>query len=274
MLTLPAELLPLIVEFAPLFSKPVWEHAKVLLVGALLATGQRTVTACLRVMGLSPAQCFVTSHRVLHRARWSPLAASHTLLRLLVRRFAPEGELVLGLEDTIARRRGDKSNAKGISRDPVRSSQAHFVTASGWRWRCGMGLSKVSWAGSMWGWPFLPVLCPSERSHAERGRRHQKLTERARQLIGLLTRWWPDRLLICVGEGSFAVLALRHAVRQIPTAHLIPRLRLDAELWNPAPKRKPGHQGRPRVQGARRPSPQQRLEDSKTPGTPMAVVPW
>ena len=48
MLTLPAELLPLIVEFAPLFSKPVWEHAQVLLVGAILAPGKRTVTACLR----------------------------------------------------------------------------------------------------------------------------------------------------------------------------------------------------------------------------------
>ena len=53
MLTLPAELLPLIVEFAPLFSKPVWEHAQVLLVGTILAPGKRTVTACLRVMGLS-----------------------------------------------------------------------------------------------------------------------------------------------------------------------------------------------------------------------------
>ena len=108
MLTLPAELLPLIVEFAPLFSKPVWEHAKVLLVGAILAPGKRTVTACLRVMGLSQEKCFVNYHRVLNRARWSPLAASHILLRLLVTRFAPEGELVFGLDDTIERRRGDK----------------------------------------------------------------------------------------------------------------------------------------------------------------------
>jgi TRAP-type mannitol/chloroaromatic compound transport system permease large subunit len=68
MLTLPAKLLPLIVEFAPLFSKPVWRHAQVLLVGALLATGTRTVAACLRVMGLSQEQCFVNYHRVLNRA--------------------------------------------------------------------------------------------------------------------------------------------------------------------------------------------------------------
>ena len=99
MQTLPAELLPLIVEFAPLFSKPVWEHAKVLLVGAILALGRRTVTACLRVMGLSQEKCFVNYHRVLNRARWSSLAASRISLRLLVATFAPGGELVIGIDD-------------------------------------------------------------------------------------------------------------------------------------------------------------------------------
>jgi DDE superfamily endonuclease len=274
MLTLPAELLPVIVECAPLFSTPVWEHATVVLAGAMLATGNRTVTACLRVMGLRQVKAFVNDHRVLHRARWSPLAASHLLLRLLATRFAPDGELVCGLEDTIERRRGDNINAKGISRDPVRSSQTPFVTASGWRWRCCMGLGKVSWAGSMWGWPFRTVLCPSERSHIERGRRHQKLTERARQLIRLLTPWVPERTLLCVGDGRFAVLELRHAVSQTPNAYLITRWRLDAELWPPAPTRKPGQQGRPRVKGARRPSPPQRLEDPNTPWPKLAVEPW
>jgi hypothetical protein len=274
MLRLPAELWPLIIEFAPLFSKPVWEHAKILLVGAILATGTRTVTACLQVMGLSQQKGFVNYHRVLNRARWSPLAASHLLLRLLLRRFAPEGELVLGLDDTIERRRGNKINAKGIYRDPVRSSQSHFVKASGLRWLCCMLLGQVPWAGSMWALPFLTVLCPSERYYAERGRRHQKLTERASQLIRLITRWLSERQLIFVGDGSFAALELLHAVRQTPNAHMITRLRLDAELWNPAPGRKPRQNGRPRVKGARRPSPQQRLEDPNTPWTPMEVEHW
>jgi hypothetical protein len=126
----------------------------------------------------------------------------------------------------------------------------------------------------MWGLPFLTVLCPSERYHAERGRTHQKLTERARQLIRLITRWLPDRQLIFVGDGSFAALELLHAVRQTPNAHMITRLRMDAELWNPAPARKPRQNGRPRVKGARRPSPQQRLDDPHTPWTPMEVEHW
>jgi hypothetical protein len=259
MLTLPAELWPLIIEFAPLFSKPVWEHAKVLLVGALLATGTRTVTACLRVMGLSQESVSSPITGLLNRARWSPLAASHLLLQLVVTRFAPQGELVLGLADTIERRRGDKINAKGISRDPGRSAHAHFVKARGLRWLCCMLLVQVSGAGAMWGWPFLMVLCPSARSQTARGRIQQKLPERARHIMRLLARGLSDRKLLCVGDGSFAVLEWLHAVKQIPHACLIPRLRMDAELWHPAPERQPGQNGRPRVKGGRRPAPQQRL---------------
>jgi hypothetical protein len=166
--TLPAELLPLIVEFAPLFSKQVWEHAKILIVGAILAIGKRTVTACLRVTGKSEEVHFQNYHRVLNRARWSALQAAQVLLQMLVMTFAPSGELVIGIDDTIERRRGAKIKAKGIYRDPVRSSHSHFVKTSGLRWLCCMLLVKISWAEAIWGLPFLTVLCPSERYLVER----------------------------------------------------------------------------------------------------------
>lgn len=133
--TLPAALLPFIVEFQPLFSKSVWENAQTLLAGAILATGKRTVIACLGVMGKSADEHFQNYHRVLNRSRWSALQASRLLLRLLLAAFAPTGALVCGLDDTIERRRGAKITAKGIYRDPVSSSHAHFVKASGLRWR-------------------------------------------------------------------------------------------------------------------------------------------
>jgi len=274
MLALPAIFLPLIIEFAPLFSKPVCEHAKVLLAGAILAQGKRTVTACLRVLGLNKELAFTNYHRVLNRACWSVLAASHILLRLLITTFAPQGELVLGLDDTIERRRGAKIKAKGIYRDPVRSSRSHFVKASGLRWLCCMLLVKMSWAGSVWGLPFLTALCPPERYHTERGRQHQKLTERAAQIIRLVAHWLPDRVLIFVADSSFAALELLAAVQRTPQASLITRLRMDAELWDVAPARKPGQKGRPRVTGARRPSPQQRLDDPATPWSKIEVAQW
>jgi hypothetical protein len=180
----------------------------------------------------------------------------------------------LGLADTIERRRGDKINAKGIYRDPGRSAHAHFVKARGLRWLCCMLLVQVSGAGAMWGWPFLTVLCPSARSQTARGRIQQKLPERAMHIMRLLARGLSDRKLLCVGDGSFAVLEWLHAVKQIPNACLIPHLRMDAELWHPAPERQPGQNGRPRVKGGRRPSPQQRLAVPHTPWTTLEVEHW
>src|SRR5689334_12732847 len=134
MLSLPIAFRSALGVFAPVFSRPVWQHVKVLLTGAVLAPGPRTVTAILRMMGRSAAPDFQTYHRGLNRAVWSPLTASRLLLRLLVAVFVPRGVVVCGLDDTIERRRGEQIAAKGISRDPVRSSPTHVVKASGRRW--------------------------------------------------------------------------------------------------------------------------------------------
>ena len=82
---LPAGFAALILPFACLFSKRVFESVQVLLADAILAPGKRTVTPVLRIMGLSQEKHFQTYHRVLNRAVWSSLAASRILLQLLVR---------------------------------------------------------------------------------------------------------------------------------------------------------------------------------------------
>jgi len=163
MLSLPIAFSSVIGIFAPVFSRPVWQHVKVLRTGAVLAPGQRTVTAMLRILGRSAAPHFQTYHRVLHRAVWSPLHASRLLLRLFVAVFVPRGVVLCGLDDTIERRRGEQITAQGIYRDPVRSSQAHMVKASGLRWLGCMGLPPIAWANRVWALPFLTGLGPSER---------------------------------------------------------------------------------------------------------------
>ena len=105
-------------------------------------------------------------------ARWSSLAVSRVLLSLLVAAFAPTGPLLFGIDETIERRRGKRISAKGIYRDPVRSSHEHFVKASGLRWICLMLLVPIPWAGRVWALPFLTALAPSERYDQEHGRRY------------------------------------------------------------------------------------------------------
>src|SRR3712207_2184242 len=177
MRTLPTRMVQALAPFAPLFSKRLWQHALVLLAGTILAPGRRTVSSALRAMSLDQEKRFHRYHRVLNRASWSSREVSHVLLGLLVKAFVPEGPLVVGIDETVERRWGKKISAKGVYRDPVRSSYENFVKASGLRWVCVMLLVESPWASRVWALPFLSVLAPSERYAAKRGRRHKKITE-------------------------------------------------------------------------------------------------
>src|SRR6202051_1932867 len=113
MQTLPKGIIHVLRHFESVFSERIWEWAKVLLVGAILAPGERTVAAILRVMGLANEKQFQNYHRVLNRAKWSSRALSRILLHLLVRVFLPgDAPIVVGLDETIERRRGAKIAAK------------------------------------------------------------------------------------------------------------------------------------------------------------------
>ncbi len=197
---MPCELMNFVIAFAPLFSKPVFNRVKVLLTGAILSPHTRTVANALRVMGLSQEKHFQNYHRVFGRAQWNCLAVSQILLHLLVKTFAVSGEIVIGFDDTVERRRGKQIKAKGIYRDAVRSSKSFFVKTSGLRWLSFMVLTEVEFAKKVWALPFLTVLCPSERYDEERGIRHRKLTDRARQAILLIQRWLPNLDLVFVGD--------------------------------------------------------------------------
>jgi hypothetical protein len=274
MLSLPIAFSTSIGVFAPVFSRPIWQHVKVLLTGAVLAPGKRTVTAILQIMGRNTASDFQTYHRVLNRAVWAPLTASRLLLRFLVAVLVPQGVVVFGLDDTIERRRGEQITAKGIYRDPVRSSHTHFVKVSGLRWLACMVLAPLAWADRIWALPFLTVLCPSERFYEQRGRHHQPLTTRAWQMIRLVTRWLPGREIAFVADSSFAVLELLDKVKPLPRISVITRLRLDAALYDPPPPRPPGTTGRPRLKGQRRPTLETVLADEGTPWTTVRVAQW
>lgn len=269
---LPVDLMGIIEVFAPLFTERVWPHVLVLLGGAILAPGQRTVTAVLRVMGLGRERCFHKYHRVLSHARGSVLAAGRLLLGELLVALASTGPVVMGLDDTIERRWGERIAARGIYRDPVRSSRGHFVKTSGLRWLSLMLLAPVPWARRVWALPFLTVLCPSERYYRERGRTHRSLTERARQILRAVDRWLPHREKVVVADSRFAALEWLAALPS--KLHVVTRLRLDAALYVPAPERRAGQPGRPRKKGQRLPTLAQVLADPATCWTFLTLPRW
>ena len=275
MLTLPEPIMTLLTPFRPLFRQPTWIKAQVLLIGAILATGKRTVTSALRVMGLSDESHFAHYHHVLSRAVWSPLLAGELLLAMLMKHLdTDEAEpLVFGIDETIERRWGAEIAKRGIYRDAVRSSKSHFVKTSGLRWISLMWLTEITWAERIWALPFLTVLAPSERYHEQAGRRHKKMTDWARQMIYQLRRWIPHRRLVVVADYSYAVLELLHACQKLANpVTVITRLRLDAALYEPAPPPS-GKRGRPRKKGRRLPTLQAILDDSQTKWQ-QVIVNW
>jgi hypothetical protein len=237
---LPPEIVAILAAFAPLFSDRTWIKAQLLAVGALLATGDRTVCAVLRVMGLSQERHFTNYHRVLNREAWSCLAAGQVLLGLIVAVLPRDWPIALAADDTIERRSGRRIRAKGCYRDPVRSSRKHVVKCFGLKWVALMILVPVPWSDRVWALPFLTTLCWPEGA----GRRaaHKTSIDWTRQMVLQVRRWLPERELILVLDGGFAAVDLARACQRHQVT-MICRLRLDAAVYHPPGPRPPGRRG-------------------------------
>ena len=141
--------------------------------------------------------------------------------------------MVIGIDDTIERRWGHKISARGIYRDPVRSSKGTLSKTSGLRWLSAQLLVHMPWAGRIMGLPFLTMLAPSKRFYADKPRSPKTLLDWARQAALQIHRWLPGRRIVIVGDTAFAAIDFLAAVRAYVS--VVTRLRLDANLYAPAP---------------------------------------
>lgn len=262
MLTIPAEIMVVLGQFSPVFSERIWDWVQVLVVGAILAPGRRTVASILRVMGLGQESQFQNYHRVLNRARWSGQAASERLLRLLVAAFVPlEATLVLGADETLERRRGARIAGLGCFRDAARSTAKNKVKSMGLRWVSMMLLVNVPWNRRVWALPFLTVLAPNRASNQASGKRHKTSLDWIEQMTSQARRWLPGRRLVLVVDGGLAALKLgrRCQAYREPVTY-VTRLQMNACLFDLPPQRKPGTRGRRRLVGERQVKAAERLK--------------
>ena len=279
MLQLPSEFQDTISYFSFAFRKDVWPKVKLLIVGAIICPGSRTICNLLRSVGLRWERNFPKYHRVLSQDKWSAKKLSQVLLRLLVNCFVPKGEaLVFGLDDTIERRWGSKINKRGIYRDPVRSSKSHFVKCSGLRWLSLMILTPLPWLkpGVCWGLPILTVLCPSERFYTKLGKRAKKLTDWAGQILSWLSRQnlYLQRSIYLTGDGSFATYELLMHAQSLGIG-MIARMKLNARLFHLAPTQQPKTKRGPKpLKGNRLLCMQKRLTDKRIKWTRILFSEW
>jgi DDE superfamily endonuclease len=255
-----------------MFSRPVWYSAQVLRVGAVLCQGPRTVAAVLRVMGLGQEKRVERYHRVLSRARWSGLQGAKIVLGWRVPLLPASWPILVGVDDTIERRKGRKIPAKGCYRAPVRSTEKHVVTCVGLPWVAMMVLVPWPWRQRPWALPFLTVLAPSHRANGAVGKRHKTTIDWAIQMLKIVSRWLGARAWVLVGDGGYAGVRLAWACVD-HQGTLISRLRLDARLYAfPAPV-PPGKRGPKPKKGPRLP-PLKSLVEEATPQGQEVEVPW
>jgi hypothetical protein len=269
---LPESIITVLGAFVPLFSRPVWCHAQMLVVGAILCRGPHTVTAVLRVMGLGGERRFEKYHRVLSRAGWSGLQGAKILLGLLVLLVPGGWPLLIGVDETIERRSGRRIKAKGCYRDAVRSTQKVCVKCFGLKWISMMLIVPVPWSGRCWALPFLTVLAPSKRANEKAQKRHKTTVNWTVQMVKGVARWLGRRAWVLLGDGSYACVELAWAClgQQVT---LVSRLRLDARLYEfPAPVAA-GRRGPKPKKGKKLPALKTRLEEAQMEGH-RATVAW
>ena len=267
--TLPAVIVSLLLPFEHLFDPRTWRKARLLAIGAILSPGKRTVSSALNILGIGQHGDFAIYHQALNRARWSSLQLSRALLLLVVGRLgSSDGPLVFGIDETLERRWGRKIAAKGRYRDPVRSTDDQTVMTPGLQWVSLMLLTHIGGVGRHWALPLMTALAPSARYDRRKGRRRQMVTDYARQMLTCLRRWLPEQDLVLVCDGGYAKREfLRYFQNMSKPIVVVAKLRKDAARYQPAPPRRPGQIGRPRIVGARLPSPRAVLDDPATQWT-------
>jgi hypothetical protein len=250
--SLSSPIVAVLYPFRVLFSKTsnsAWHCALILLMGAILCRGKRTVTGVLRAIGLGHDSGFSKYHRVLNSLEWSAKEGSQILLKLLLTISGQERPVIL-IDETLERRKGKKIRAKGYYRDAVRSSRSKPVNTTGLKWLV-MALSfRFSFAKRAFALPFFTVLEPSERCMKKQGRRHKTTLDWSIQMVKQLVFWAPKIPFILVGDGGFACAKLAWTCLKYDIA-LVSRLKMNARIYDFPEEVPAGRRGRKPKKGER-----------------------
>jgi hypothetical protein len=248
----------LLQAFAAAFTRPTYERFVVLLLAAILTTGCRTVLNLLRTVDpLAPGHPS-SYHRVFSRRRCSLWRLGQALAGYILRRWVPAGPVAVAGDDTVAEHKGKHVYGKARHRDPVRSTHSYTAFRWGHKWVVLAILVPFPFATRPWALPVLMALYRSEAENRRRGRRHKTPVRLLQQLLAVLGHWFPERHFVCTADGNYATHDLaRFAARHRGRLTLVSRFYADAALYAPPPAATGKKQrGRPRVRGAKQPSPQ------------------
>jgi DDE superfamily endonuclease/Archaeal putative transposase ISC1217 len=262
MASIATEALPLLPLFAPAFTPATFQRVQLLVVAAILTTGRRTICNLLRTVRHLTQGAPSSYHRVLSQAQWSGLCLAAILMRWLVRHFWPTGPITLVGDDTVSEHKGQKVYGKGRHRDPVRSSHSYTAYRYGHKWVVLALLVRLPFAHRPWALPLLVALYRSPQDNQARRRPHKTPAQLLQLLLRIVLRWFPDRQFLVAGDANYGSHdRARFAQHTQGRLTLVSKFPADANLYEPPPPY--AGKGRPRVKGAKVPSPQEVVAQSQ-----------
>lgn len=254
---LPKAAEPLISAFSIAFTRPTFQRATVLILGAIMALRHRTVTNLLQTTGTLSQGHWSDFHRVLSLRVWSNWPLGRVLTALVLDLLSPDQPVVLAVDDTNPQHQGPRVYGKGRHHDAIRSTHAHVVWVWGHKWVVLAIHVKFPFASRPWALPMLCAWYRPEELNPKEGRRHKTPLDLTMGLLAALLHWFPDRQFIVTGDGGYASHKLaRFCHRHRGALTLVARFHGDANLFE-APPTGRGKTGRPRTKGRKLPQPQQ-----------------
>lgn len=253
---LPAPARSLFEVLAGPFSRPTFLRFVLLGLATILTVGTRTVSHLLRTLGALAPGHPSSYHRVFSQRRWSAWRLARGLAQWVFDHLVADGRVWLAGDDTVDGHKGAKVFGKGCHRDPVRSTHSLTVYRWGHKWVVLSVLVRFPWTRRRWALPLLVALYRTPKANAQAGRRHKTPARLLRQLCCVLLRWFRQRSFVLAGDGDYNSHAMaRFAARRRGRLTLVSKFYPAARLYD-LPPPYPGY-GRPRVKGAKRPTPEQ-----------------
>lgn len=260
--------LTLLQGFAPCFSRPSFDTFLVLAGGWVLNLGRHTVTATIRAANAVGWKHFSSFHRFFAAASWLTDEVGVVVVRL-VERWVPKDQPVLvAIDDTLGRHTGKNIAAASMHRDPLLSTGKLLYFHWGHLWVVA-GITIRAFDKS-WCLPVLFRLYRGRKRCAADKRQYRKTPELAAELIRLLAEVLPHRRIVVVADAAYTNSSV--IKRRPSNVTMIGRSRLDAAIYEPPPVRRAGQMGRPRVRGAKLPSPAARIAAGKLPWHKLRVT--
>jgi len=268
-ITLSVSVNGLLANCAVAFTAPTFGVFALLFTGAVLVKGRHTVTRMILAAGIRAAH-HARFHRFFSQARWEMDVLWEKLVRTLSEKLSAESERIeIVIDETAQKKTGAKIYGAGMVYDNRPKSAKGRDLEWGLTWLVASLLVRVPlWKDRVFAVPVLARLY-RRKALCRKGRLPFKTKgQLALEMIEKLASWLPGRRIVLLVDGNYAD---HHLMLRLPkSVEVVSRVRYDAALWAPRPKRA-RRIGRPRLRGRKLPRPAERVARRPKDWTPLLL---